>query len=714
MIPALFQLGKARKASRRARRTNRAADWLAAVALWERIARAAPRSGRVASQYGHALRRSGRVDEALVAYEKALALKPDEARAWLGYGLALKAAGRRAAALHALTHALHLDPNLTAARQELIHYGARGLQQLGADRGTIAKDAFNGLQLSFSQAQDWLDDLKRITMFAPEEYARFRATVQVPEPPKLVGGEALPAIHVVIDAREASPAMVRTALQSLLRQGYADWRTTVLAGGGLSEHPVASLAAIDGRIAFAASVPAMIDEWTVILEAGVALHPRALAWFAWTAAVTGCVAAYGDHDHVRYAPDSGAVHFDPIFQPVYDRHWFSDGSTRPPALLVRDRPSNAVDIAIALREAGKGGAVAHIPLLLAAKSIKSPPRRPDHGATTASLRITVIVPTRDSHDLLERCIDRLVACADRPDLLDIRIMSNRPTLDASRAALARLERLAGVTILDFDEPFNWSRANNIAAEGSDADILLFLNDDTEMLTPGWDARLTALFADGGDVGAVGALLLYPGGGIQHAGVVMGLNMSGPQHEGRWQDDDAPGPAGRWTRTHACAAVTGAFMAMPAALFRQIGGFDERRFAIAYNDIDMCLRIREAGAVVLYTPDIRLVHHESVSRGSDVTPEMAAWDLGELESLHARWGPAIFHDPGYNPHYVDHGYPFDGYRQPSQEEAADHVRHSAVTRPWRAIAADAIDAPQHADRKQADRQDGQARGKAELK
>jgi GT2 family glycosyltransferase len=237
-------------------------------------------------------------------------------------------------------------------------------------------------------------------------------------------------------------------------------------------------------------------------------------------------------------------------------------------------------------------------------------------------------------------------------------------------------------VLPLDEPFNWSRANNLAAETGTAPLLLFLNNDTKMLTTGWDGMLrTALSAD--DVGAVGATLLYPDHSIQHAGIIMGMGSGGPVHEGVGRPVDA-GPGDRWRQRRSAAAVTGAFLAMRRDVFTAIDGFDAVNFAIAFNDIDLCLRVRAAGLRIVMASGIRVIHYESKTRGINATRSQVAWDLDELGRMHDRWGTALFDDPAYNPHWTRSGQPFDGYRFPSTREILRHIDLSARPAPWRPV------------------------------
>jgi GT2 family glycosyltransferase len=149
------------------------------------------------------------------------------------------------------------------------------------------------------------------------------------------------------------------------------------------------------------------------------------------------------------------------------------------------------------------------------------------------------------------------------------------------------------------------------------------------------------------VGLVGCLLLYHDRSVQHAGVIIGLSgVAGHMHAEATPDD--PGYAGRIYVTQDLSAVTGACHVMRRSLFERLGGLDERHLAVAYNDIDFCLRVREAGLRVIYTPHARLLHRHSASRGSDVRPERLASYTWERDYMRTRWSHVIFDDPFFNP------------------------------------------------------------------
>ncbi|BBF71424.1 hypothetical protein SBA_ch1_36240 [Sphingomonas bisphenolicum] len=679
----LLGIASARLASRRAKKTQDVRDWLLAADAWGRVVRTVRRSSRIWLQYAHALRRSGQSVEAGDAYRRVLALKPGTAAAWTGLGIAFKAQGQRSAAIDAFVQALRIDPLSRSAREELLRYGARGAVPEAAHGRAAIADALAGLRLSLDQANIWRDEVEQAGIFPALDYDAFRKQSIIGPPPG--EGAGLDCLSIRIDARGAAPARLRATLRSLIVQSRWNWRAEVLSSSDLRESPIGSMAHVEPRIHFIDAAWADESGYILHLEAGTVLNPHALAWFGWTAGETGCSLAYCDHDHMAQDWKYGASYSAPVLQPVYDPYWFDDALVCPAAFLTFGDVPGGGDRRTVLRSAAARGTVAHIPRILASNmggSVSFVASAMPEGLGAAARSIAVVIPTRDNPALLERCVASLLAKADNPQQIEILIVSNRSAHAETHALLGQLAKRPLTRILNFDEPFNWSRANNVAAQETNAEILLFLNDDTEMLSSHWDSLLIATWENDDKVGAVGARLLYPSGGVQHAGIILGLDGDGPQHEARWQNADECGPHGRWLRLRTTSAVTGAFLAMPRQLFVQVGGFNELDFAIAYNDIDMCLRLRELGRVILYDPRLILTHYESVSRGANLTSQMLEWDQSELHTLYMGWGDACLRDPGYNPHFATGGYPFDGYRDPPLEEILRHVRHSASPEPWR--------------------------------
>ncbi|MGH9941543.1 MAG: glycosyltransferase [Pyrinomonadaceae bacterium] len=258
-------------------------------------------------------------------------------------------------------------------------------------------------------------------------------------------------------------------------------------------------------------------------------------------------------------------------------------------------------------------------------------RFPDHGP-----RVAIIIPTRNNVDLLKTCLASLARTTYRNyEVVIIDNESDDPkTLEYLRRLPHRVRRVPNP-----GRGFNFAAINNEAVRRTDADYVLFLNDDTEVLSPGWLSQMVGYLGVPG-VGAVGARLLFPDGRVQHAGVVHGYDdgLAGPAF--KLLPADEPGYLGHAKVARNYSAVTAACMLTPRDLFLRTGGFDEEHFAVAYNDVDYCYRLLAAGQRMVYCPTAELIHREGSSRGRRDHP---------AEPARLRKKYAGFRDPYYNPH-----------------------------------------------------------------
>jgi len=259
-------------------------------------------------------------------------------------------------------------------------------------------------------------------------------------------------------------------------------------------------------------------------------------------------------------------------------------------------------------------------------------------------KVSIIVPTKDNAHVLRRCLESLeLSTYENCEILVVDNGSQDPgTLDYLRACSAD-------RVIRLDIPFNYSRLNNIAAKEADGEYLIFLNDDTVVISPDWIEEMLQ-HAIRSHTGAVGAKLLYPNGRIQHAGVILGLGgIAGHPYSG-W-----PRSAGGYFSNLAdirdLSAVTAACLMVNRALFLEIDGFDEDNLAVAFNDVDLCLRLTQKGYYNVFTPYAQLYHHESLTRGK-------ALDPAEVYYMMKRWGFLLQLDPFYNRNLSLHG---EGYQ-----------------------------------------------------
>ena len=274
-------------------------------------------------------------------------------------------------------------------------------------------------------------------------------------------------------------------------------------------------------------------------------------------------------------------------------------------------------------------------------------------------RVTIIIPVRDNPALLARCTEGVLARTDYPDL-ELLIADNDSIEPETLALLARLAQDPRVRILPMPGPFNYSAINNAAAAQATGSVLVLLNSDVVVIDPDW-LRELAGHAMRPDVGAVGAKLLFENGTIQHAGIVLGVGSfeGGPGiagHFGLTAPGDAIGHGEQFVITREVAAVTAACLALRREIFEAVGGLDAVNLPVALNDLDLCLRIRERGLRIVFTPYAQLTHLESASRGPD-TGASAERFRRECRHIRDRWGPTLDNDPFYNPNFSRYDHSF---------------------------------------------------------
>lgn len=259
--------------------------------------------------------------------------------------------------------------------------------------------------------------------------------------------------------------------------------------------------------------------------------------------------------------------------------------------------------------------------------------------------VSIIIPTRNGLDILRPCIDSILA-RDHVDT-DIIVVDNGSDDPDALAYLELLEEHSDITVLRDPSVFNFSRINNLAAATARGDILCFLNNDTEVISNDWLNRART-FLSMDDIGMVGARLLFPDGMLQHFGIALGMGehrVAGVPHLG--MDASLPGYFGKARLLQEVSAVTAACMFVRKADFDAVGGFEEE-LRVAYNDIDLCLKIRSLGLKILADPDITLVHKESRSRGSDKHGERAKRLDEEAQWMRHRWAKELDKDPYFSP------------------------------------------------------------------
>lgn len=264
---------------------------------------------------------------------------------------------------------------------------------------------------------------------------------------------------------------------------------------------------------------------------------------------------------------------------------------------------------------------------------------------STALTVSIIIPTKDQVHHLKRCI-KSIETKTLIKKYEIIIINNNSEEESTFEYFQQLSTHPNIKIVDDSRPFNFSQLNNSAAKLARGQYLLFLNNDIEVITKGWLTEMLSLLQQD-HVGAIGAKLLFPNGLLQHAGVILGIGgVAGHNHKGIRRDN--PGYFNRVALRSEFSAVTAACLLCKKEVFANIGGFNENSLSVAFNDVDLCLRIRQAGYRIIYTPYAELYHYESVSRGYENTP--SKFRRFEKETLYMKqnWQAILNDDPCYNP------------------------------------------------------------------
>ena len=719
---------KLRKLLALAESAAKARQWNAASTYYSTILERHPARADLRVQLGHALKELGAKAEAEQAYRQAASDAPDHPDAFFHLGTMLLSQGRTDAAVDAFACVLARDPLHDGAFEALQHSGL--LLQLSPENLASLRQTLTTAIAAHQFMANKLAERSTMTERWPyTEYSAFRSAMTLPPPSSTTasGSQYDKPIRIQVDATCSAPSFIRMTLESLLKSSWQHWIATVRCPASDCEHPIASLAEIDSRIAFAdpdAPLPADCD--TIFLSAGTVLDPNALCWFNYAFRNTQAVAITADWDWFVHSWSGAARHFSPELHGMADIDRIASASLPPPIVGLRadiiSRPLNAEGRRDALIAASLDkAAIGHIPLPLAGiggiaeRAMIAPengvpmPRWSQprdmvqtcrsyilHDAIAITSRagrpalssglirdpeeaVRVIIPTRDCASELETAINSLIETAARPHLLHFTVVNNRSQDLDTAEFLHTLASRPRFGVIDHDCPFNWSTINNMAAESSAEPILVLANNDIRMLSPGWDNRVRGQLQRA-DVGVIGARLLYPDGDIQHAGMVFGFRDGAPIHDGVAIEVAAPKSDPRFDHCHACSAVTGAFLAIRRETFRRAGKLDEARFIIAYNDVDLCLAVRELGLAVLYDPGIEAVHYESRTRGLNDNRSKVAWDQEELRALHAKWGEAMQHEPGVSPWWAKDAI-YAAFRPLTTTMIAEHL-HKSIDAPWK--------------------------------
>ncbi len=512
-----------------------------------------------------------------------------------------------------------------------------------------------------------------------------------------------------LDGRRDLPARLQASLDSLARQAWPEWRAWLVPGDGQADPAelLADLAAAlpdhAGRIALLEDLPAPAAEqgFLGVLNAGDVLAVDGLL-APLLAAEPGDALLYGDDRRADpIAPGSQAAYLKPAWSPdlllsqnYIGRAWLATRDLTERAGLTPADLAETGDYANVLRlTTAAAGAIRHVPGLMLEATGRSESPTAERRALQAHLRATgdiskvrpgaapflhrierqparpgkvsIIIPSIGAKDHILRCLDSIHRQTQGAEF-EIVVVDNirRRRITPEGRAWKKWFRDHADVVVEVDEPFNWSRLNNLGAAAASGDYLLFLNDDIEVLTPDWLSVLMAE-AERPEVGVVGPQLLYPDGKVQHAGMFLSRAMPGSaRHAFRFAAADDPCHFGLALSQRNLLCVTGACMMVRRAVFEAVNGFDEAH-SVVNNDIDFCLRLYRSGLAVLFTPHTRLIHYELASRAK-------LKDDFDRSGFLETWGDlCLAGDPYLNPAISNEADDYAPEEEPLREVYAGH-------------------------------------------
>ena len=519
-------------------------------------------------------------------------------------------------------------------------------------------------------------------------------------------------ISILVPLYNTPDKYLREMIQSVLDQTYANWELC-LADGSDDDHKsvgktVQEYARRDSRILYKkleknlgisgntnACIHMATGEYISLFDHDDLLHPAALFEVMKAICDQGADFIYTDENTFHQTPaDAYCPHFKPDYAPdtLRANNYICHLTTFQASLLetvgeFRPECDGSQDFDMVLRLTEQAKKIVHIPKILyywrshpnsVASGIGAKPyvinaakkAVSDHlervglkgevldSAVPSMYRlkydiigdplVSILIPNYEHKAELKTCLESIYAKTTYSNFEILVIENNSSSQEIFDYYEEIQKKWSNLRVITWDSYFNYSAINNFGARHAAGSHLLLLNNDTEVISPDWIQEML-MYSQRNDVGAVGAKLYYPDDTIQHAGLGLGLlTLAGHLH--RNFDRNHPGYMGRLSYAQNLSGVTAACVMVRRDVWDQVNGLDET-FEVAFNDVDLCMRIRAAGYLIVWTPFAELYHYESKSRGLDEAPAARKRFLGEVERFQTRWAKELADgDPYYNPNF----------------------------------------------------------------
>lgn len=511
---------------------------------------------------------------------------------------------------------------------------------------------------------------------------------------------------IVVPVYKPDLKLLKTMVQSVQRQTYSQWQLILVDDGSESESLTKVLKQleseriqvvvreINGHISAASNTGLQhaLGEFVVLLDQDDMLHHDALKCMAhYLTLYPNANVLYSDEDKIDAFGKRTEPHFKPSFNRdlLYSHNYISHLGVYRRSLLqqiggfrIGYEGSQDYDLLLRCVDLSEPTQIIHVPYVLyhwraisgstaLAESEKSYAQQAglkalrDHFATTGARvsegklantyqvtwplpkclpLVSIIIPTKNGQELVKQCIESIYTLTTYANY-EILLVDNGSDDPQALDYFADLAQQGKVRLFEYQHAFNYSAINNFAVTKADGEFLVLMNNDIEILSPNWlDEMVSHLMRP--SVGCVGAKLYYPNGTLQHAGVITGLGgVAGHSH--KHFPGDHPGYFKRLQLTQVLSAVTAACLGVRKSVFEQVGGLNEQDLTVAFNDVDFCLKVRDAGFNNIWSPYIEMVHHESISRGHEDTPEKQTRFAKEVQYMKTSWGESLLNDPHYS-------------------------------------------------------------------
>gem|GEM_PF-956199 len=499
--------------------------------------------------------------------------------------------------------------------------------------------------------------------------------------------------HIILRAKDSLGALKQT-LASLSAQSYPLWQTSLCELALLSTPEINALLQQDNRFKHQETANVAPTDYLLFLQEGDLLTPDTLKILASELHRTHAPVLYTDHDLLNDDGIRVAPRFKPKWSPDFLMHHNYIGMAftvqarllqqelQQPKWQLQHHYLMLLSAIKHIEPKARPAQIQHLPLVLVHQAQKNLKR----GYTPSMLAklhqlffelanqnnepllkvtkgkadnlfhlhyaipkpwplVSLIIPTRDALNLTRTCVNSILFLTQYPHY-EIIIIDNQSSDTETLKWFEQVSQHEKVRVLRYDKPFNYSAINNFGVSQAKGSVIGLINNDTEVISKHWLTEMLQ-HACRPEIGCVGAKLYYFDDTIQHGGVVMGLwGLAGHAHKNYLKFDR--GHQSRLQAVHNLSAVTAACLLVRKDVFEQVGGLEEYHLTVAFNDVDFCLKVQQAGYRNLFTPYAELYHYESKSRGKEDTPEKKAREQGEITYMRQTWPTVIENDPYYNP------------------------------------------------------------------